>query len=138
MTSTIILRKWIASYLIDNYFRRKNLFWTLANWHISVDELTLDISETTSCVGELTRRRSTLHDGFLKYSWYQEYTVVDAGFFIRLGPEIGLAYSASYHHVSSIHPSIHNLVINWQVNRKLNKKYNKKRKIVILRQSTKP
>ena len=29
------------------------VFWTLANWHISVGELTLDVGETTSYVGEL-------------------------------------------------------------------------------------
>ena len=63
VTSTISLRKWIASYLIDNYFERRKLFWTLANWHISVGELTIDIGESTSyvdelVVGELTRWRN--------------------------------------------------------------------------------
>ena len=54
-----------SHYLVSFEFSCKYLsdlfityFWTLANWHTSVGELTLDIGETTSVVGELTRWRN--------------------------------------------------------------------------------
>ena len=50
----------ICKYISDLF---KKVFWTLANWHISVGELTLEVGKSTSYVGEQGPRSNFLSGG---------------------------------------------------------------------------